>query len=43
MRSLGVEWLWRLAREPWRAKRIWKSTVVFFWKILANKKIPADR
>ncbi len=43
MRSLGIEWLWRLVWEPWRAKRIWKSTAVFLWKTSVNKKIPADR
>lgn len=36
MQSLGIEWLWRLAREPWRAKRIWKSTAVFLWKTFAE-------
>lgn len=36
MRSCGIEWLWRLTREPWRAKRIWKSTAVFLWKTIGG-------
>lgn len=38
MRTLGIEWLWRLGREPWRAKRIWKATIVFLWKTFTDKK-----
>lgn len=29
MRSLGIEWLWRLIREPRRIGRIWRAVVVF--------------
>lgn len=29
MRSLGLEWLWRLIREPKRIGRIWRAVVVF--------------
>ncbi len=29
MRSFGLEWLWRLAREPRRFKRIWRATLTF--------------
>ncbi len=29
LRRLGFEWLWRAAREPWRAKRIFRATIVF--------------
>lgn len=29
MRSLGLEWLWRVLREPKRFKRIWTATVIF--------------
>lgn len=29
MQKLGLEWLWRLIREPKRWKRIWNATVVF--------------
>ena len=42
MRSWGIEWLWRLTREPWRAKRIWKSTAVFLWKTVTEKNPPTD-
>lgn len=33
MQRMGLEWLWRLMREPRRLKRIWKATVVFTGKI----------
>lgn len=36
MQSWGIEWLWRFAWEPWRAKRIWKSTAVFLWKTITE-------
>jgi len=29
MRTLGLEWLWRLITEPKRWKRIWRAVVVF--------------
>jgi len=29
MRSLGLEWLWRLFRQPWRVGRIFRAAVVF--------------
>ncbi|PIR13947.1 hypothetical protein COV49_00395 [Candidatus Falkowbacteria bacterium CG11_big_fil_rev_8_21_14_0_20_39_10] len=29
MQIIGLEWLWRLFKQPWRAKRIWKAVVVF--------------
>ena len=29
MRSLGLEWLWRLLREPKRIGRIWRAVVIF--------------
>ncbi|MBU0727681.1 WecB/TagA/CpsF family glycosyltransferase [Patescibacteria group bacterium] len=29
MQKIGLEWLWRLVREPRRIKRIWNATVVF--------------
>jgi len=28
-RALGLEWLWRLIKQPWRAKRIYHATIVF--------------
>lgn len=29
MRTVGLEWLWRLILQPKRLKRIWKAVVVF--------------
>jgi len=29
LRALGIEWLWRLALQPWRIGRIWNAVVVF--------------
>lgn len=33
-RQLGLEWLWRLIKQPRRFKRIWRATVVFGLKVL---------
>lgn len=38
MRKLGLEWLYRLFKQPWRIKRIFKATIVFMsyvvkWRI----------
>jgi len=33
MRSIGLEWLYRLLIEPKRIKRIFRATVVFPWKV----------
>jgi N-acetylglucosaminyldiphosphoundecaprenol N-acetyl-beta-D-mannosaminyltransferase len=35
--SIGLEWLWRLLREPRRAKRIWNAVVVFPWMVLRER------
>ena len=37
MRKLGLEWLYRLIKEPERLGRIWNATAVFTWKILRQK------
>ena len=37
IRKIGLEWLWRLVLEPWRAKRIWNATFVFGWKCVLKK------
>ncbi len=29
MRSLGLEWLWRLFKQPWRRRRIYNAVIVF--------------
>lgn len=36
LRSFGLEWLWRLAIEPRRIKRIWKATAVFLFYYLKS-------
>lgn len=36
LRKIGLEWLWRLAIQPWRIKRIWRATVVFPGLIIKN-------
>lgn len=35
--SLGIEWLWRVVREPKRFPRIWRAVVVFPWKVYTSK------
>jgi len=37
MQKLGLEWLWRLAQEPKRSKRIYDATIKFSWMILMAK------
>lgn len=37
-RRIGLEWLYRLAKEPGRIKRIYKATVVFLWLTLKYAK-----
>ncbi len=37
MRSLGLEWLWRVATEPWRIKRIWNATVIFLYYVIKRR------
>ncbi len=34
LRKLGLEWAWRLVKEPSRALRIWNATAVFLWTVL---------
>lgn len=36
LQNLGLEWFWRLLREPRRIKRIWNAVVVFPWMVLAR-------
>src|SRR3989338_11300165 len=37
MRAMGLEWLWRLFRQPWRAGRIWNATVKFLFFVFLEK------
>jgi len=34
LRSFGLEWLWRLLRQPWRLKRINRALIVFPWLVI---------
>ena len=36
LRTMGLEWAWRLAREPQRWKRILTATVVFPWMVMTR-------
>lgn len=38
MRRLGLEWFWRLLREPRRFARIWRAVVVFPLLVLLGRK-----
>jgi N-acetylglucosaminyldiphosphoundecaprenol N-acetyl-beta-D-mannosaminyltransferase len=37
LRRIGLEWLYRLARQPSRIKRIFNATVVFAYFLIKNK------
>lgn len=37
MRNVGLEWLWRLLKEPRRIGRIYNATIKFGWLVLTNK------
>ena len=36
LRTIGLEWLWRLIQQPKRFKRIFDATIVFFFKVLTK-------
>lgn len=36
LRRLGLEWLYRLIRQPWRWRRIWRAVVVFPWLVVTQ-------
>jgi len=38
MQKIGLEWVYRLLREPWRIKRIWNATVVFLYYVYVKRK-----
>lgn len=40
LQKIGLEWLYRLCKQPSRWKRILRATVVFPWKILTSRKNP---
>lgn len=37
MRTVGIEWLWRLMQEPRRIGRIWRAVVVFPIAVILSK------
>lgn len=37
MRKIGLEWLWRLAKEPKRIKRIFNATITFLFYVKKRK------
>ncbi|NCU43247.1 WecB/TagA/CpsF family glycosyltransferase, partial [Candidatus Falkowbacteria bacterium] len=37
--KIGLEWLWRLIKQPRRLKRIWRATVVFSGRVLKESLI----
>ncbi|PWB38255.1 MAG: hypothetical protein C3F02_04590 [Parcubacteria group bacterium] len=36
-RSLGLEWFWRLIKQPWRITRIWRAVFVFSSLVIRYK------
>jgi len=38
-RSFGLEWLWRLIRQPWRILRINKAIIVFPYLVIKDRHI----
>jgi N-acetylglucosaminyldiphosphoundecaprenol N-acetyl-beta-D-mannosaminyltransferase len=41
MQQGGIEWLWRLLREPRRVQRIWNAVVVFPWLLHQSATSPS--
>lgn len=37
LRSLGLEWLWRTWREPWRWRQVWRSLIIFPIIVIKDK------
>lgn len=37
LRKIGLEWLYRLFRQPHRLRRIWRAVVLFPWLVLTSK------
>ena len=38
LRKMGLEWLWRLIRQPWRIFRIFNAVIRFSFMVIKNKK-----
>ena len=37
VRKAGLEWLWRLFKQPSRVKRIWNAVFVFPYMVMVGK------
>ncbi len=37
MRSIGLEWLWRLFCQPWRIKRVFRAIIKFPLLVFLNR------
>lgn len=37
LRSIGLEWLWRLFKQPFRSARIWRAVIVFPYLVIKYK------
>ena len=37
VRTYGLEWFWRLLRQPWRLKRIYAAIIIFPYLIIKDK------
>ncbi|MBI4276312.1 WecB/TagA/CpsF family glycosyltransferase [Candidatus Uhrbacteria bacterium] len=37
IRSIGLEWCWRLITQPWRARRIFTATIYFMYLVLKER------
>ena len=37
IQKIGLEWLWRFIRQPWRIKRIYNGVIKFSWLVLKCK------
>ncbi len=37
LRAIGLEWLWRLFKQPWRWRRIITATIKFPWYVITHK------
>ena len=36
LRRIGLVWLYRLVRQPWRLRRVWNAVVVFPWLVASR-------
>lgn len=43
LQKAGVEWLWRLALEPWRLRRIFNAVIIFPLAVIKEKTFTRDQ